>query len=177
MNRDRIAFVHGVDRDGAKPPEGLPFRFAVLTWLGHEDETDEPWALLRPVFPRIAALVGADCIIAEYWERHRTGNFLFRRSEESLVVAVAWEGLMHCSDEQLHEQTFPSRFRFLSGSRVVLRAESEMWNMVGGPSPYHDSVTVSFFSTEPMHEQLRRLFAEEAAKLGVAVEDTIESSD
>ena len=82
---------------------------------------------------------------------------------------------MHSSDDALQEQTFPSRFRFFCHGRVVLVAESEMWSLVGGPSPYHDSVTISFFSAVPMHEEFRRIFAEEAAKLGASVGETTEA--
>jgi hypothetical protein len=50
-----------------------------------------------------------------------------------------------------------------------------MWSLVGGPSPYHDSVTVSFFSSTPIYERLHSIFVEEAAKLGVSVGETSEA--
>jgi hypothetical protein len=47
--------------------------------------------------------------------------------------------------------------------------------MVGGPSPYHDSVTVSFFSTVAMDEALRTIFIEEAGKLALSIGETKEA--
>jgi hypothetical protein len=174
MNQGSIAFVKGVDKHGAKPPDGFPYRFAVLTWFERDGGMADPWALLRVAIPRIAALVQADSVMAEFWERHRTG-ILFRKWEETKVVEVAWEALMHSSDEALDEQTFPSRFRFCCHGRPVLVTASEMWCLAGGPSPYHDSVTISFFSTTPMHDSLRGIFVEEASKIGVSVQELSEA--
>jgi len=163
-----IKFVSGVDRYGAKPPKGFPHRFAVLTWFEHDGGCAYPWSLFRTAIPRVGALVETDSVMAEYWHRQCAG-LLFRRVEETLVAEVAWEGLMHSSNESLNDQTFPSRFRFMAGGETKLIAETEGWHMVGGPQPYHDSVTVSFFSAMPNGEEIHRIFTEEAAKLDILV--------
>jgi len=163
-----IAFVNGVDRHGAKPPKGFPNRFAVLTWFEHMGGMADPWPLLRLAFPQIGILVGSDSVMTEYWLRRRKG-ILFRRFEDTKIVEVAWDGLMHSDNETLLEQTFPDRFRFLDHGREVLVAQSEMWSLGGGPTPYHDSVTISFFSCVPMHDQLQKIFTDVAATLGASV--------
>lgn len=174
MNEATIAFVRGVDRHGAKPPEGLPHRFAVLTWFDHEGGMADPWPLMRTAIPRVAALVGAGRVVAEDWERRRTG-LLFRRWTERLAGTVAWDELVRADDDTLRERGFPDRLRFLVGERTVLAAWTERWTAVGGPAPYHDSVTVSFFGATPLEDALRTLFVEEAGRLGVAVRESPEA--
>ena len=171
MNQNHIAFVNGVDKHGAKPPKGFPLRFAVLTWFEHQGGMADPWPLLKLAFPQIRALVGADNVMTEYWLPQRKG-ILFRRFEDTKIVEVAWDGLMCSNNEELLKQTFPDRFRFLDHGREVLVAQSEMWNLGGGPEPYHDSVTISFFSLVSMHEQLQKIFTEVAATLGASVGKT-----
>jgi hypothetical protein len=169
-----IAFVSGVDTHGAKPPKGFPHRFAVLTWFEHDGSMADPWSLFREAIPRIGALVNADFIMAEYWHSHSTG-IIFLRDEDILVAEVAWEGLMHSSNEDLNLQTFPSRIRFNTGGDTTLIAETERWSMVGGPAPYHDSVTVSFFSAIPMSEMIQSIFTDEAAKLAILAGEPTEA--
>lgn len=174
ITQPNIAFVNGVDRHGAKPPKEFPHRFAVLTWFEHDGGMADPWSIFREAIPRIGALVNADFIMAEYWHSHSTG-IIFRRDEDILVAEVAWEGLMHSSNEDLNLQTFPSRIRFNTGDNTTLIAETERWSMVGGPTPYHDSVTVSFFSTIPMSEQIQSIFTEEAVRLNILIDKTTDA--
>lgn len=165
-----IAFVNGVDRRGAKPPKNFPCRFAVLTWFAHDDGVADPWPLFRATIPRVGALVDADSIMAEYWHSRSTG-ILFRRFEETLVAEVAWAGLMHVDDEALNQQTFPHRIRFSADDKTRLIAVTEPWNMVGGPPPYHDSVTVSFFSDVQLNQEIQDIFTQEASKLNIPIQE------
>lgn len=163
-----IDFVSGVDRHGAKPPKGFPYRFAVLSWFDNDGGWAYPWSLFRAAIPRVAALAGTDSVMAEYWHRQWVG-LLFRRFEETLVAEVAWEGLIDSSNESLNNQSFPDHFRFMTGGDAKLMAETEGWHIIGGPNPYHDSVTVSFFSAIPMGDELHRIFTEEATKLHILI--------
>lgn len=165
-----VAFVSGTDQHSAKPPQGFPFRSAVLTWFFAGHEQVEPWHLLRRTFPRISDLIGANTVIAEYWIRKR-GGCLFPFFQDSFVKEVHWPELMQRDDDSLVQEDFPSRFRFLSDDDIVLLAECEMWNLVGGPSPYHDSVTISFFSATPIHEALFAIVTEEAQALGATIQN------
>ena len=173
-NQPSIAFVNGVDQHGIKPPCAFPHRFAVLTWFEHDSGMADPWSLFREAIPRVGVLVDADLIMAEYWHNRSTG-ILFRGFEETLVAEVAWAGLMHSSNEALNGQTFPSCIRFVTDGHVTLIAKTELWSMVGGPIPYHDSVTVSFFSAIPMNTEIHSIFTEAAAILDILVGETTEA--
>lgn len=173
MEQNVIAFVQGVDKCGAPPPEGFPCRFAVLTWFEVEGAAVDPWPLLRLAIPRVATLVGAETVRVEFWERIRCG-FLRLKVKERKIRELPWEHLMELGDQALLESDFPDRFIFLQSGREVLHAKSEMWSLCGGPSPYHDSVTISFFSREPLDEALQAIFTEEAGRLGVTIQPSQE---
>ncbi len=163
-------FVTGVDKYSAIPPDGFLNRFAVLTWFDC-DGSVPPWSLARTVIPEISNHVGADSVVAEYWCRNRKG-FLKMRVEESKIREILWKDLMTRSIETLiSEEDFPDRLRFLKADTVLLHAESERWDFVGGPAPYHDSCTLSFFSTNDISNELRAIFIEECSRLNIAVHD------
>ena len=54
MTTGRIAFVRGTDRYGALPPEGFPYRFAVLTWLDQAGNQVNPWDLAARAFYEVS---------------------------------------------------------------------------------------------------------------------------
>ena len=171
MNRNRISFVRGVDTSGAQPPSGFPYRFAVLTWFASGPDSADPWPLLRLITPRIMELVGADVVVGEIWERRswlRAFNSA-RKVRETLISEWLSKG-----DNELHEEgDFPSKLRFERNGEIVLWMESEMWRRVGGPLPYHDSVTMSFFSKYDLAKEFEELFRAEAAKAGVRIEEAV----
>lgn len=166
MLEGKMGFVEGEDRFGAKPPEGLPFRFAVLTWFDLEGEPDDPWELARAALPRVAAAVGADSITAEYWDRRKKGLIL-QRVEEKLTFEIPWDELVGPAGPGPEEREFPHRLRFEGGGEVLMREETEFWNLVGGPPPYSDSVTLSFFTPVERAEELKTIFSEAAVALGL----------
>jgi hypothetical protein len=51
----------------------------------------------------------------------------------------------------------------------VLLAETEWWSSVGGPMPYHDSQTISFFSAEDSSCDFEKIFTEAADVLKIKV--------
>jgi hypothetical protein len=169
MRPNCISFLKGVDRHGADPPVGFPHRFAVLTWFSRGPDSADPWPLLRRAVPRIMDLVGANVVQAEVWEQcTRLGVF----SKANKVREAPLSEWLIKGDDDLHEQAvFPSKLRFEQKGEVVLWMESEMWSLVGGPLPYHDSVTLSFFSKTDLGNKLEELFRMEAAKAGVKIEE------
>ena len=145
MNQNFIAFVCGVDKNGTQPPAGFPNRFAVLTWFEYEREMADPWLLFRSAIPRIAALVGAKKVMAEYWQ-------------QTMRLYVKKVFQIGCA--------FWTKNRWLS---IQCRS---LGGMVGGPRPYHDSLTISFFTATPLQEARHCIFVEEAGKLGVSMQET-----
>jgi hypothetical protein len=152
MYSGRIAFIKGVDQHGAQPPPGFPHRFAVLTWFENGPDYADPWPLVRQAVPEIARILNSETVIAEYVEYKRSG-FLWTKREKKVSEAIPWEELMRRDDDSLHESSFPDGFRFESGGKILLIEQSEMWNQVGGPRPYHDSLTLSFFSPNPLSSE------------------------
>lgn len=169
MNTGRIGFIGGLDSHSASPPDGFPFRWAALTWYGSDEGSVDPWPLMRAVVPRIATALGADRVIAEQWRRERKG--LLQKWKDEKIGEVDWKELMKQSDAELEQNEFPSRMCFMKGETPVLCEESEMWSLVGGPAPYHDSVTLSFFSAMETGDTLQPIFEEEAGKLGWDIVD------
>lgn len=166
-----IRFVRGVDEHGAEPPPGYPYRFAVLSWFDYGPDFAAPWPLARTAIPRVAKLVGATEVVCEYWQRHVYGFWFLSWSKETKIREESWEQVIAPSDEVLHEDgEFPHRFRFIAQDQTLLHAESDFWSLIGGPQPYHDSVTLSFFSRQPLDDALQQIFVEEAQALGVLVD-------
>ena len=163
-------FVMGVDKYSSIPPDGFPNRFAVLTWFGC-DGSVPPWSLAREAIPQISNHVGADSVVGEYWRRSRKG-LLKAKWEETKIREILWKDLMKRPTKTLiDEEDFPDRLRFLKGDTVLLHEESERWDLVGGPSPYHDSCTLSFFSGIDISDKLRAIFIEECSRLNIAVHE------
>ncbi len=171
MYKGIISFINGVDKFGAKPPVGFENRFAVLTWFDKGPDYADPWPLVRHAIPKIASFVKADAVIAEYYEFRKSG-FLLLKNKKILKRTIPWEELMKNDDDSLHEEEFPHGLRFVKEGITLLIEESEMWNQVGGPPPYHDSLTLSFFSTKPIFSELRAIFCDASVTIGVKIEET-----
>jgi hypothetical protein len=165
---DVIAFLSGLDKTHTTLIEGTAHRFAVLTWFDRDGSACAPWPLLKPAFPRIAELLNAYTITAEYHESKPT-RWLGSRRPPAVVASVSWTALAACSDAELHENSFPTRFRFACQGATLAIAESEPWAMVGGPAPYHDSVTLSFYTSIDVSAPLRTIFSDAALTLGISI--------
>lgn len=166
---NQISFRRGIDRHGAQPPPGFPHRFAVLTWFHHGADSAEPWPLVRAAVPQLMALAVAETVRGEIWQRKHLLGIVY---EKRLRTAPLSEWLEK-TDTELHAlREFPAKLRFERGGNVVLWMASEMWNQVGGPEPYHDSVALSFFSKADIGDQLEAIFRAAAADIGVAMAAT-----
>lgn len=49
----------------------------------------------------------------------------------------------------------------------MLLERTEFWSMVGGPSPYHDSVAFSFFSGLDIRSKIEDIVLEACGALGI----------
>ena len=150
---DTVRILRDQDEWTPPAPSGLTFQLSLLTWIECDGGSADPWALARLAVPRLAELVQADRVVAEYW--HRTPRGVLRPSREKLHRRRDWADLMKQSDLEL-EQTgeFPHRLVFSSASKPVLLVITEFWNRVGGPAPYHDSVALFFFSDVDRRHQI-----------------------
>ena len=170
MYTGKIAFKNGLDALGSKPPKGFDSRFAVLTWFEKGPDQADPWPLVRLAIPLICQLIKAESVIAEYYEDKKAG-VLWLKKERRIKKSIPWTELMESDDHELHHEEFPHGLKFLKNWETLLIEESEMWNKIGGPTPYHDSLTLSFFSADPMDQELYTIFCDAATTLGVEIEE------
>jgi hypothetical protein len=63
----------------------------------------------------------------------------------------------------------PFRVRASCGNRLVAVEETEAWASVGGPDPYHDSFTMSFYTAENRSDEFRRICEATARESGVTI--------
>ena len=170
MYTGKIAFKKGLDHYASKLPKGFGNRFAVLTWFENGPDQADPWPLVRLAVPKISQHLNAESVIAEYYEEQKVG-FLWLQRERKTTNRTLWTELMKSDDDALHHEAFPHGIRFMKNGETLLIEESEMWNKIGGPAPYHDSLTLSFFSAEPMDQELYTIFCEAAKALNVEIEE------
>ena len=90
--------------------------------------------------------------------KEEKAGFLWLKRERKITKSTLWTELMKSDDDTLHNEEFPHGLKFMKNGEALLIEESEMWNKIGGPAPYHDSVTLSFFSAEPMDQELYTIF-------------------
>ena len=108
-------------------------------------------------------MVGANSVTAEFWKYE---SRLLRKPLITKTGETSWENLINHSEEELHDDTtFPDKFRFEQNGKIVLLAETEWWSSIGGPKPYHDSVTISFFSATDLNAEFANIFREAAKRL------------
>ena len=169
MYTGKIAFKIGLDDYASTPPKGFENRFAVLTWFEDGPDQADPWPLVRLTIPKISQLIGAESVIAEYFKEEKVG-FLWFKSERKIAKSISWGELMKADDHALHHEEFPHGLKFIKINETLLIEESEMWNKIGGPAPYHDSLTLSFFSADPIDKELYAIFCEAAKQIGVEIE-------
>jgi hypothetical protein len=139
-----ISFLRGGVSGWAPPPLGLSRVCACLTWFDDAAGGTEPWPFLKHLSSKITDVIsGPVSPLALLLNRERARLFSGYREEvvatEPLATALArWR-----SDP---EAAFPDRIEFRLSDTAVCIIESEFWNQVGGPAPYHDSVTLSFYT-------------------------------
>lgn len=163
---DLIQIVKEADEWTHSPPPGHKFQISILAWIEGDGGSVEPWALARLAVPRLAELVQADRVFAEYWIRKHRG--LLRRWHEELAHSRSWSDLMSRGDAELERDgEFPHRISFERDGALVLLERTEFWNTVGGPMPYHDSVSLSFFSGLDIQSEIEDIFLAACGSLGI----------
>jgi hypothetical protein len=139
-----IVFLRGGDSRWAPAPFGLARVCACLTWFEDATGGTEPWPFLERLASKMTDVIsGPVSPSAVFLKRTRAGLLSGYREEvittEPLAVTLArWR-----ADP---EAAFPDRIEFRFNDCAVCIVESEFWHQAGGPAPYHDSVTLSFYA-------------------------------
>jgi len=63
----------------------------------------------------------------------------------------------------------PEQIELIQKKQLVGFVETEYWTLHGGPSPYHDSYTFSFYTAEDRSEEFRKICELESANLGAQI--------
>ena len=125
------------------------------------DEGPDDWELCADVYWRIVADIGKLLPDATLGIVAPFGTARFSTPEEWLAAEA--------DPDDIHEP--PARcFWRDGGGRTRVDARTEFWSNIGGPSPYSDSYTVSFYSDTPeLDEAVHDSIVEHCAEAGLQI--------
>jgi hypothetical protein len=163
---DVIQIVKEQDKWTPLPPPGHKFQISILAWIERDGGSVAPWAFARLAVPRLAELVKANHISSEYWTRKRCG--FLRCWHDEFDHSRPWADLMSSGDAELEENgEFPHRITFQRDGELVLLEQTEFWSRAGGPTPYHDSVALTFSSELTIQSQIEEIILDICGSLGI----------
>jgi hypothetical protein len=165
MVKTEVSFVDGFDDVRCQPDyaksAGLNRRFAIIQETYRPDCVDvyfdEPlWLSLL-----------------EFAKRTSTNVQIGVTQNSSKKVAL--ENFLADFSKLPNEERHPPPFIFGSEEGMLkIAIETEYWNNVGGPMPYHDSYTYSIYSSDPVGKRvLQHLAAANAGSWDLASEPMI----
>ncbi len=128
------------------PPLGWPRICACLTWFDDATGAIEPWAFFEDLWINLVMGITFPLSPVAFFLKRTRARFLSNYHES--VIAIEPLPLALNRWRINPEASFPDRIELRSNERPICIVESEFWNQAGGPAPYHDSVTLSFYSTE-----------------------------
>lgn len=157
----RIGLVSGY-HDVSFPPAdaweaGLRHRFSVVMDTARSDKADMYFdtQLFMRLIPGLCQVIGYDSVSICLQNKDHFPSF------EKLAHQYARQ------DDS--DQEPPPRIELLRSGQLVSIVETEFWTMVGGPSPYHDSYTFSFFTRENLSTELRHAAETICAEVGATI--------
>jgi len=136
---------------------GLRHRFAVVLDTYRRDKAEMYFdtGLFLHLVPALCQAIGYHFLAIRMFEGGRFHSF------EDLAREYARR-------EEL-EQEPPARIDLLKSGLLVGVVETELWTMVGGPSPYHDSYTLSFYTDRDRSPELRRVSEVACSESGAVI--------
>jgi hypothetical protein len=75
------------------------------------------------------------------------------------------------------ERLPPLRVLILHRRQLVIMEETEFWAFCGGPAPYGDSFTASFYTEPATAERLEQAIAAACARLRISIDARIQGAD
>lgn len=136
---------------------GLRHRFALVLDTYRRDTEDLYFdtSLFQRLVPTLCQTIGFDAVAIRMTE----GSCLHSFDD----LARHYAGL----EESEHEP--PARIDLLRAGELVGVVETEFWTMVGGPSPYHDSYTLSFYTDRDRSPELQRESETACSEIGAVI--------
>ncbi|HEV3343190.1 MAG TPA: alpha/beta fold hydrolase [Pirellulales bacterium] len=161
-NYRQIALVAGYHPCSFPPPTaydaGLKQRFAVVLSSYRPDKEDM-------FFDAELFVLIADALLQAI--PHDSLDIEFGVGAPHLKSLTELTELYASQNEIDHEP--PNSMKAFFGDRLVAVEETEPWAAVGGPAPYHDSFTMSFYTAEERTAEFRRICEAVACQSGVTV--------
>jgi hypothetical protein len=136
---------------------GLRHRFAVVLGTYRRDKAEMHFdtGLFLHLVPALCQAIGYDCVAIRMMRGGRFHSF-----DE---LSGQYAGL-----EELDQEP-PARIDLHRSGQLVGVVETEFWMMVGGPSPYHDSYTLSFYTDRDRSPELRRVSETVCSEVGAVI--------
>jgi hypothetical protein len=136
---------------------GLRHRFAVVLDTYRRDKEDMYFdtGLFLHLVPTLCQAIGYDYVAIRMIEGGRFQSFD--------DLARQYSGI-----EELEKEP-PARIDLHRSGQLVGAVETELWTMVGGPSPYHDSYTLSFYTDRDRSPELRRVSETVCSEVGAVI--------
>ncbi len=136
---------------------GLRHRFAVVLDTYRRDKVDMYFDadLFLRLVPALCQAIGYDGVDIRLTDGSRFTSFG--------DVARHYTGL-----EELEREP-PERIQLSRRGQLAGMVDTEFWTMVGGPSPYHDSYTLSFYTDQDRSATLRRVSETACSEIGAVI--------
>ena len=141
---------------------GLPFRFAVI--LDANREGRESMYFDAPIFTRLCR-----GLFSAIPHDNLSMHFRPNPTGEAWILASV-EELEDRLQKMPEEDREPFQWATLvKAGRTECYARLDFWVFVGGPQPYSDSYTLSFFTRRHMAVELQKACVEACSSVGIAV--------
>src|SRR5262245_59170914 len=134
---------------------GLRHRFAIIMY---SDCKNDPYPSFDAEFFLALARAAQDALDFDS-QLIELDDSLSARSLDELAELYALAGAPECDA--------PNKISYYKNSRLICEEETEFWNRVGGPFPYHDSYTFAFYTVEDRFNEFVSRCAAVCAQLGV----------
>ncbi len=159
---DRTLYLVSGDHAANFPPAdayqaGLRHRFAVVLDTYRRDKVDMYFDsdLYLRLVPALCQAIGYEGVDIRMTDRSRLTSF----------DDVAH----HYAGREEIEQEPPERIQLGRRGQTVGIVATEFWTMVGGPFPYHDSYTLSFYTEQDRSAELRRVSETVCSEVGAVI--------
>jgi hypothetical protein len=141
---------------------GVRHRFAVVlsTYrVGNADIVFDQ-RLFFDLIPHLCQVVGNDAVRIYLTNPDviRFGSFTDLATYYSKIESESDDGVVP-----------PDGIELFLGTRILAFLETEFWSLVGGPSPYHDSYTFSFYTAEDYSDKLGKASQKICAEIGARI--------
>jgi len=142
---------------------GLLYRFAVVFDTYRCSKADEYFdsELFLLLVPRLCEIIGYEAIELVMPEAAKHLKGIRFNSFQNLSTFYRQQDELECQPPEWIELT--------KKNQLIGLGNTEFWNLLGGPDPYHDSYTVSLYTAQDRSEEFRKACELDCPKLGALI--------